>query len=62
MTQLVIVADVEAGRLTCRLAGAYADGLDVVTKAGGFGDRDALLRCLRDTAARAGITEEGATP
>jgi uncharacterized protein YgbK (DUF1537 family) len=37
-------------------------GLEVVTKAGAFGDRDALLRCLRDTAARARSTQGGRTP
>jgi D-threonate/D-erythronate kinase len=37
-------------------------GLDLVTKAGAFGDRDALLRCLPDPASRPVSIRRGATP
>jgi hypothetical protein len=37
-------------------------GLDLVTKAGAFGDREALLRCLPDPASGPVTIRRGATP
>lgn len=39
--------EVEAGIPAGRLRGGLADGLPVVTKAGGFGDRETAVNCLR---------------
>lgn len=40
-------AEVEAGIPVSRLDGGIADGLPVVTKAGGFGGRETVVNCLR---------------
>ncbi|GEM_PF-4996 len=54
-----VCAEVETGVPLCRLNGGPFDGLGVVTKAGGFGDAEALMRgvkCLK------GLEDQGPHP
>lgn len=46
-SSLRLEAELMPGIARCRLAGGQFDGLPLVTKPGGFGDDDALIRILQ---------------